>query len=84
MKLTIETLRKRIDVAAKRTPADLVIKNGKVINVFTREIIEEDIAISDGFIAGLGSYEGKEIIDAGAAISPPALLMGMSILSRRW
>lgn len=76
MKLTIETLRKRIDVAAKRTPADLVIKNGKVINVFTREIIEEDIAISDGFIAGLGSYEGKEIIDAGGSYIAPGFIDG--------
>lgn len=76
MKLTIETLRKRIDVAAKRTPADLVIKNGKVINVFTREIVEEDIAIADGFIAGLGSYEGKEIIDARGSYIAPGFIDG--------
>ncbi|WP_282171404.1 adenine deaminase [Cytobacillus firmus] len=76
MKLTIEMLRKRIDVAAKRTPADLVIKNGKVINVFTREIIEEDIAIADGFIAGLGSYEGKETIDAGGSYIAPGFIDG--------
>ncbi|WP_370222486.1 adenine deaminase [Cytobacillus sp.] len=76
MKLTIETLRKRIDVAAKRTPADLVIKNGKIINVFTREIIEEDIAIADGFIAGLGSYEGKEMIDAGGSYIAPGFIDG--------
>ncbi|WP_264739149.1 adenine deaminase [Cytobacillus firmus] len=76
MKLTIENLRKRIDVAAKRTPADLVIKNGKVINVFTREIIEEDIAIADGFIAGLGSYEGKEMIDAGGSFIAPGFIDG--------
>ena len=38
MKQTIEQLKKRIDVAAKRTPADLVIKNGKIVNVFTHEI----------------------------------------------
>lgn len=76
MKLTIENLRKRIDVAAKRTPADLVIKNGKVINVFTREIIEEDIAIADGIVAGLGSYEGKEIIDAGGSYIAPGFIDG--------
>jgi adenine deaminase len=76
MKLTIETMRKRIDVAAKRTPADLVIKNGKIINVFTREIIEEDIAIADGFIAGLGNYEGKEIIDARGSYIAPGFIDG--------
>ncbi|MBX9973747.1 adenine deaminase [Cytobacillus firmus] len=76
MKLTIENLRKRIDVAAKRTPADLVIKNGKVINVFTREIIEEDIAIADGFVTGLGSYEGKEMIDAGGSFIAPGFIDG--------
>ena len=42
-----DNIKKRINIAAKRQPADLVIKNCKIVNVFIHEIIEGDIAISD-------------------------------------
>ncbi len=45
-------------------PADLVIHGGRVLSVFTREWLETDVAIVDGWIAGLGAYEGRETIDA--------------------
>ena len=48
-----DNIKKRINIAAKRQPADLVIKNCKIVNVFTHEIIEGDIAISDGKIAAV-------------------------------
>jgi adenine deaminase len=35
-----------------------------VLSVFTREWLETDVAIADGWIAGLGEYEGRETIDA--------------------
>ena len=72
--MTLESLKKRIRVAAGREPADLVIQNAKVVNVFTAEIQELDVAISDGVIAGLGSYEGKEVVDAGGAYLLPGLI----------
>nr|WP_206435555.1 adenine deaminase [Siminovitchia acidinfaciens] len=73
---TKEMLKKRIDVAAKRVPADLVIKNGKVINVFTREIVTEDIAIVDGYIAGTGTFEGYETVDASGKYIVPGFIDG--------
>lgn len=49
-------------VAQKENKAELVLKNGKILNVFTEEIIEGDIAISNGLIIGIGNYSGiKEI-----------------------
>lgn len=39
-----DNIKKKINIAAKRQPADLVIKNCKIVNVFTHEIIEGDIA----------------------------------------
>ena len=45
-------------------PADLVIRGGRVLSVFTREWLAEDIAVVDGHVAGLGAYEGREVIDA--------------------
>lgn len=59
----MENLRKIIDIASKKEDADLVLKNGNIINVFTNEIINADIAISDNKIAAIGSYNGKKEID---------------------
>jgi len=49
-------LAKRLAVARGDEPADLVIRGGKVLSVFTREWLEADVAIVDGWIAGLGDY----------------------------
>lgn len=57
-------LKKRIQVASKQIPADIVIKNGKIVDVFNLEIMNGDIAIADGVIAGIGEYDGVNIIDA--------------------
>ena len=47
-----------IDVAAGRRKADLVLKNATYVNVFSGELETRDIAVSEGLIVGLGSYEG--------------------------
>lgn len=57
-------MKKSIAAAKGHEPADLVIKNGRIINVFTKEIIEENVAIYNGTIVGIGEYEGIETIDA--------------------
>jgi adenine deaminase len=70
-------IQKRISVAAGREKADLVLKGGKVINVFTEEIIEGDVAIVDGYIAGIGdSYEGNEVIELDGRYIAPGLIDG--------
>ena len=52
---------KLIDIAAGRKKADLVLKNAKIVDVFQAKILIGDIAISDGYIAGIGgSYQGVE------------------------
>ena len=43
--------------------AELVLKNCRIINCFTGEIEENDIAIHQGYIAGIGKYEGKNEFD---------------------
>ncbi|MBC1399443.1 adenine deaminase [Listeria fleischmannii] len=69
---TVQSLRERIAVSDHRAKADCIIQNGRIINVFTGEIMEGDIAIKNGYIAGIGSFhEADEIIDAkGAYIAP--------------
>jgi adenine deaminase len=53
-------------------PADLVIKNAKIPNVFSCEIEEADVAVSDGMIVGVDKdYSGREEFDArGSYILP--------------
>ncbi|HSL65550.1 MAG TPA: adenine deaminase, partial [Gaiellaceae bacterium] len=58
------TLSRRLAVARGDEPADLVVRGGRVLSVFTREWLEADVAVVDGFVAGLGAYEGRETLDA--------------------
>lgn len=41
----------------------LVLKNAQIIDVLTRAIYSADVAIEDGRIAGVGSYDGIQNID---------------------
>lgn len=49
---------KLIHVANGRQKADMVLKNANIINVFTESIEVGDVAVVDGMIAGIGTYEG--------------------------
>jgi adenine deaminase len=57
-------LSRRLAVARGDEPADLVVRGGRVFSSFTREWLEADVAVVDGFVAGLGAYEGAEELDA--------------------
>src|SRR5207342_620504 len=54
--------------------ADLVIRGGRVLSVFTREWLDEDLAIVDGHVAGLGDYEGEETLDASGRYVVPGFI----------
>lgn len=59
-----EAFKKLSSVTLRQKKADLVLKNARVMNVFTGEILESDVAVKDGFIAAVGKdYEGKEEVD---------------------
>ncbi|MGZ8783609.1 MAG: adenine deaminase, partial [Gaiellaceae bacterium] len=47
---------------------------GRVFSVFTREWLDVDVAIVDGVVAGLGAYEGAEMLDAGGAYVVPGFI----------
>src|SRR6059036_180928 len=57
-------LARRLAVARGDELADIVIQSAKVFSVFTREWLETEIAICDGYVAGLGEYAGKEVMHA--------------------
>jgi adenine deaminase len=70
----MEELRRRLAVARGDEPADLVVRGGRVLSVFTREWLEVDVAIADGFVAGLGDYHGHEELDAGGRYVVPGFI----------
>jgi adenine deaminase len=37
----------------------LVLKGGQVLSVFTGEVFKADVAVADGHVVGVGSYEGR-------------------------
>lgn len=82
----LKQLQERIAVSDGRAKADLVIKNGRIINVFSGEIMDGDIAIKNGYIAGIGNFpDAEKIIDAaGAPLSLLVLLMPMFTWKVRW
>ena len=66
-----------IKTAKGEIPADLVLKNAKLINVLSEEIYDADIAVSNGVIAGIGkNYNGKEEIDIKGAYVSPSFIDG--------
>jgi adenine deaminase len=67
-------LARRLAVARGDEPADLVIRGGRVLSVFTREWLETDVAIADGYVAGLGDYEGSEEVDASGRFVVPGFI----------
>lgn len=67
-------LKERIAVARGLRKADLVLKGGRVVNVFSGEIYETDVAVHQGAIAGLGDYGGKRVIDVSGKIVLPGLI----------
>ncbi len=70
-----EELRKLIRTAHGDIKADLVIKHVNMVNVFTGEIQKDvDIAISDKWIAGVGSYEGEKEIDGEGMYAAPGFI----------
>jgi len=66
---------KRIEAALGNVPADLVLKNAKVINVLSGEIVPGDIAIVDGVVAGVGCYDSaREVVDLGGKYVSPGFI----------
>src|SRR3954452_7194898 len=80
-------LRRRLAVARGDEPADLVVQGGRVLSVHTREWLEADVAVCDGWIAGgggyrgrgpggagVGDYRGRDTVDAAGRYVVPGLI----------
>ncbi len=72
-----EELRTSIQVARGKHPADNVFRNGRIVNVFTNEIYEADLAVFHGRIAGIGRpgpYAGLQELDCRGHYLVPGLI----------
>ena len=67
-------LARRLAVARGDEPADLVIRGAKTFSVFTREWLDGDLAIADGFVAGLGDYDGTEVLELSGRYLVPGFI----------
>jgi adenine deaminase len=70
-------LKKLISVARGETEADLLLKNARIVNTFTGEIEQGNVAIYGDRIAGVGDYDkAREIIDLQGRFLAPGLING--------
>ena len=70
------SLKEKIRVASGDGMTDLLIKNGKVVDVFSGEIEKRDVAVFEGAIVGFGDYRAREIIDVKGDFLCPGLIDG--------
>ncbi len=68
-------------VAGGHKPADIVVQNGRIVNVYSGEIYEGGVAVSGGVIAAVGNVdyaigEGTRVIDAQGRYITPGFIDG--------
>ena len=64
-----------LKVARGDVPAELLLKNAKIINVFSGEIIESNIAIAHSRIVGIGKdYAAEKVIDLDGKFVAPGFI----------
>ena len=69
--------RRWVAVARGDEPADLVLHGGDVLSVFTGEVFRANVAIADGYVVGVGEYDGaRDRIDVSGRIVIPGFIDG--------
>ncbi len=64
-------LEELIGFARGDAPVDLLLANGRIVDVLSGEIHEADLAIVRSRIVGIGDYEAEEVVDLGGAYVAP-------------
>ncbi len=70
------TLAENISLARGEKKVDLLLKNGRVINVLSGEIHKAPVAISGNQIIGFGNYRAKKTIDLKGQYLAPGFIDG--------
>ena len=69
-----EPLANRVDMASGRKPADLLITNARLVDVFTGTIRETCVSVGDGKILGFSPVQAVRTLDAGGRYLLPGLI----------
>ena len=72
--MELEVYRKYSQMARGLEKAELVFKNGRVFSSGTGEFIEGDVAVADGIVIGVGTYEGETEIDLDGKVICPGFI----------
>src|ERR671927_127605 len=78
----LSNLKRRIDLAKGQKKADLLVRNARVVNVFSGEIHKSDVAIADGIFVGFGpteeykAHDTRNVINAQGRFMCPGLIDG--------
>jgi adenine deaminase len=63
-----------VGVARENAPADLLFRNGWILDLFSGEFFRGDVAVKDGIIVGFGASEAREVVDLDGAWLIPGLI----------
>jgi adenine deaminase len=66
----------RIKMALGQQPVDLLLKNGRLVNVLSGEIHPASVAIHEGLVVGFGDYDAAETVDLEDRYITPGLIDG--------
>jgi adenine deaminase len=74
----IDDLQRKISLAKGQKKVDLLVKNASIVNVFSGEIHQTDVAIADGIFVGFGEgyHDTKNLYDAQGRFMCPGLIDG--------
>jgi adenine deaminase len=73
--MTHASIANRIDQGRGITPADLVLKGGRVFDLITGDLVETDVAICGDTIVGVfGTYTGTQEVDVTGKIIVPGFI----------
>jgi adenine deaminase len=79
---SMANLKRKIDLAKGQKKVDLLVKNANIVNVFSGEIHNDNVAIADGIFVGFGhteeykEYDAQDIIDVQGRFMCPGLIDG--------
>ena len=76
-------VQQKLSVARGERPAELLFKNARVVNVFSGEIHETNVAVEDGRIVGFGDYQARQVINLRGAYLAGKLVASGKRVARR-
>jgi adenine deaminase len=74
---TLDAWQRALRIATHDEPADLLLRGGRVVNVFTGEVESSSVAIADGRVVGVGDYHhAGDVVELDGAFIAPSFIDG--------